>query len=75
MVLKYGIVFSVLLFVISSCSRSGQFPQKISEKTAINSVTFDHSFLPAGYTFYNDSVMKSDFGNELEETVSGEEKI
>jgi DUF1680 family protein len=67
MVLKYGIVFSVLLFVISSCSRSGQFPQKISEKTAMNSVTLDHSFLPAGYIFHNDSVIKNDFGNEFKE--------
>ncbi|HRX10901.1 MAG TPA: glycoside hydrolase family 127 protein [Draconibacterium sp.] len=75
MVLKYGIVFSALLFVISSCSRSGQLPQKISEKTAINSVILNHSFLQANYTFHNDSVIKSDFGNELEKLFQEKRKF
>ncbi len=75
MFLKYRIVFSALLFVFFSCSHPNQFPQKISEKVAADNVVLNRSFLPVGYTAFNDSVAKSDFGKELEKLFQEKKKF
>jgi DUF1680 family protein len=66
MSLKYVIVFSILLFMFFSCSKSNQFPAKISEKVAIESVVLNRTFLPTDFTVFVDSAQKSDFGKEIE---------
>lgn len=66
MSLKYGIVFSTLLFVFFSCSKPNQFPQKISEKVSAGNVILNRTFLPINFTAFSDSTQKSDFGTELE---------
>ncbi len=75
MSLKYGIVFSGLLFILFSCSHSNQFPQKISEKMATENIVLNHSFLPVGYAAFNDSIAKSDFGKELEKLFQEKNKF
>jgi DUF1680 family protein len=69
MSLKYGIVFSALLFIFFSCSEPSQFPPIVSEKMAAENVVLNRTFLPVDYTAYNDSSQKSDFGKELEKLV------
>ncbi len=72
---KYGIVFSVLLFVLYSCSHPNQFPQKISEKVSAENVVLNHSFLSVEYAAFNDSVAKNDFGEELEKLFQEKKKF
>jgi DUF1680 family protein len=69
MSLKYGIVFSILLFTFFSCSKSNQFPAKISEKVKPEEVVLNRTFLPMDFTAFSDSAQKSDFGKEIEKLL------
>lgn len=75
MYLKYGIVFSVLLLVVYSCSHTNQFPQRISEKLTTDQVELNHSFFPDGFTTLIDSAAKNDFSTELEKLTREKKKF
>ncbi len=75
MSLKYGIVFSALLFIFFSCSKSTQFPSKISEKVVSDNVVLNQTFLPADLTTFIDSTHKNNFGKELEKLYQEKKKF
>ena len=74
MSLKLGIAFSVLILVFFSCTQTSEFPPLISEKVNADHVELNHSFLPDGFTTFNDSTAKSDFSTEIQKLITEKEK-
>ena len=69
MSIKYSIVFPSLLFIIFSCSQNKQFPEKKSEKVALDNVILNNSFISETKMVIGDSVLLIDFGEELKELL------
>lgn len=65
MSIKYGTLFSALLFMFFSCSHKEQFPEKVFERLNDDKVVLNHSFFSNDQVFHSDSIQKKDFGNEL----------
>ena len=69
MSVKYRITFSFVLLIILSCSKNERFPEKISEKVALDNVVLNGSFISETKIVTNDSVYLNDFGKELKELM------
>lgn len=69
MTIEYRIYFTVLLFVMFSCSEKNQFPVKISEKAASENVVLNSSFLTKNNTTAGDSLMLKNFSKEMNELL------
>ena len=69
MSVKYRIVFSSFLFIILSCSQKEQFPEKKSEKVALDNVVLNSSFISETKKVTVDSVHLNDFGKEMKELM------
>jgi len=69
MSIKYGIVFPTMLFILFSCSHKNQFPDKLAEKAAVESVTLNRSFLLSSDFAVKDSVQKENADMELNELL------
>jgi len=69
MSVKYRITFSFILLIILSCSKNERFPEKISEKVALDNVVLNGSFISETKIVTNDSVYLNDFGKELKELM------
>ena len=66
MKVKYGILYSLLITVLFSCTRSEQFPTKNFEKVDSNMVVLNRSFNSKDRTIVKDSVRNDYFQKELE---------
>lgn len=61
----YGIVFSSFLFIFLSCAQKEQFPEKKSEKVALENVVLSNSLIQVNQISTVDSVAVNNFKNEL----------
>lgn len=66
MSIKYGILFSVLVIVLFSCTKGEQFPTKYFEKVDSNIFVLSQSFLSKDKIAVIDSIQRYNFEKELD---------
>ena len=69
MSIKYGVVFTVLLFLFFSCTHNAKFPVKLAEKVASENNVLNQPLFPVSSSVFIDSVQKNDFSKELNELL------
>ena len=67
MFLRYGILFSVFVLVLYSCSNNNQFPPKYFEKADSESVVLNQSFIAKQKSEISNSLQSQDFEKQLNE--------
>jgi len=65
MFVKYLVFFCALSSLFISCAQNEQFPEKKSEKVALENVLLGSSLIPVNQLLIADSVSKNNFKNEL----------